>query len=306
MPRHVPRVLLAGQTQRERQNRRWGIRLRDFTITQKTKERYEKAVANLLPFLEEQPGQLAWARGDPVNAIADALSGLHHFWPAIRGQLRQSWRLFKSWRRVESPVRAAPLTVDLVRAFIARAIDCNQLAFATLVGLGFHCLLRTGELLAIRFGDIEWNSECGVISLHASKSGLRTGTMEAVAIRDPLVLQLVDALAVVRQPCAGDPLWVGSPQSFRDLFRSSCDFFNVGHLRFKPYSLRRGGATLLLQRNVPLEIILVTGRWKSVGVARLYLEDGLAQLPSLRLDSPKQQLISRYSSLTSSTAFRPC
>lgn len=58
----------------------------------------------------------------------------------------------------------------------------------------------------------------------------------------------------------------------------------------KPYSMRRGGATYLLQAGVPVETILVRGRWRSIAVARLYLEDGLAQLPSLRLEAGALQL----------------
>jgi hypothetical protein len=57
-------------------------------------------------------------------------------------------------------------------------------------------------------------------------------------------------------------------------------FFRISHLNMKPYSLGRGGATWLLQQGVPLDVILVRGRWKSLGVARLYLEDGLGKFRS--------------------------
>ena len=317
MPRSFPRVIQAKRTVEERREQRAGIRLRDFTITQATKARYEKAVSELLPFLESTADlsnldqivsdwiELAWTRGFGVNNIADALSGLHHFWPGIRGQLRESWRLFKSWRRIESPERAAPITFLLVRSFIARAVGQNDLAYATLLALGFHGLLRTGEFLALRFGDLEWNSTSGVISLHASKTGLRMGSCEAVAIRDPLTLKLLDTYFSLRTPFAGDLLWPHSAQHFRDHFRRSCEFFHVDHLKLKPYSLRRGGATLLLQHNVPLEIILVKGRWRSVGVARLYLEDGLAQLPGLRLPPADLARVNFYAAQTAATAFQP-
>lgn len=189
MPVRQPRILLAGRTRADRQRKRAGIRLRDYTITEKTRLRYEAAVARILPHLEAQENlhdldsilsdwiEWQWVR-------AEALT--HFFWPEIRGQLRQAWRLFKSWRRVETPARAPPLTVQLARAFIAKAVDAGKLALATLIGLGFHGLLRTGELLKLRFVDIEWNSSCGVMSLHQSKTGLRTGSQEAVAIRDSL------------------------------------------------------------------------------------------------------------------------
>ena len=181
-------MLLAAKTRKGRQKQRAGIRLRDFTITAKTKARYEAAVYQILPYLEEQPSldgldeivmewiELQWVKGEAVNGIADCLSGLHWFCPEFKGKLRQSWKLFKSWRRIESPQKAAPLTVPIVCAVVARALELNEIAFAALFGLAFHCMLRTGELLALQFKDLELGSSTGICSLYSSKSGLRTGS----------------------------------------------------------------------------------------------------------------------------------
>lgn len=169
MPERLPRVLLAGRTNAERKRKRAGIRLRDYSVAPKTKARYETAVARILPFLEAQSTledidgvlcdwvELQWVQGQPLNLIADCLSGLHFFWPQLRGLLRLAWRVFRSWRRIETPARAPPITVLLVRALVARAVQRQQLHFAALVSLGFHCLLRTGELLNLRFGDFEFS-----------------------------------------------------------------------------------------------------------------------------------------------------
>lgn len=312
-----PRVLLAGKSQAERRRLRAGIRLRDYTITEKTRARYSAAVSKLLPFLEAQPElsqldsvisewiELEWVRGTPLCHIADALSGLHHFWPEIKGKLREAWRLFKSWRRIEQPSRAPPITAVLVRAFVGKAVLSNQLAFATLLALGFHGLLRTGELLNLQFRDLEINPTCGIISLRATKSGQRTSTLEAVAVRDSLTLQLLAALQVTVASAPGNKLWPHSGQAFRNLFRQYCSFFRVAHLLFKPYSLRRGGATYLLQEGVPMEAILIRGRWKSVQVARLYLQDALALLPSLRIPPCDQPRLVQFSAQTPCTAFQP-
>ena len=319
MPRSHPRVVLAGVTEAERRRRRKGLRLRDFTIAPQTRLRYESAVGKVIPFLRQAPAgsdsfdgvlcdyiELAWSRGESLGYIADMLSGLHFFMPHLRGTLREAWRLFKSWRRIESPVRAPPITPLLVRAFVADAVARRELRYAALLCLGFHCLLRTGELLEIRFGDLEIGERTGVLTLKSSKSGLRTGAMEAVAIRDPITLELVNTLLLITPHFRGDLLWPHSGQSFRNRFRLSCERFRVAALAYKPYSLRRGGATMLLQANLPMELILVKGRWRSVGVARLYLEDGLAQLPALRLSPEAMTLVTAAANATPSTAFWPC
>eukprot|EP00435_Cladocopium_sp_Y103_P016983 s2158_g4.t1 len=313
----LPRVVLAGRTQEDRRRRRAGIRLRDFTISAQTRRRYEAAVGRVLPFLEAQPNlddldsilvewiELQWVKGEALTYIADCLSGLHFFWPELKGLLRQAWRMFKSWRRIETPSRAPPLTIALAKAFVAKGVADNNLPLAALVAIGFHGMLRTGELLNLRYGDIEVSSTCGVVNLHHSKSGHRTGAQEAVALRDSLTLLLLEILFSVQHRYKGDPLWPHSAQAFRHQFQKLCDFFQISSLLMKPYSLRRGGATFLLQSNVPLETILVRGRWRSLGVARLYLEDGLAQLPSLRLSASVQSHISRWAEETPATAFQP-
>lgn len=317
MTKRVPRLVLAGKTQQERQERRRGIRLRDFSVAEKTRLRYLSAVAKVLLILEQCPCfqdydlwlcdwiEQQWARGEPLCYISDALSGLHFCMPESKGTLRQAWRMFKDWRKLEAPARAPPITAFLVRAIIARAVQRNRLAFATLIALGFHTLLRTGELMGLQFRDIEFTENCGVLSLHSSKSGLRTGSREVVAIRDKLTLDLVQTLTLVARHHPQDHLWPHSAEFFRVTFQRYLTALEADHLALKPYSLRRGGATLLLQWNMPLEAILIRGRWKSISVARLYLEDGLAQLPTLRLSPLVLKKLQCLASQTSPTAFRP-
>ena len=236
MPGQPSPAFLGGRTRADRVRRRAGTRLRDFSITAKTRARYDLAVGRILPYVHHLDEVISdwiewqWARGESVGTISDALSGLHFYWPEVRGPLRGAWRLFRQWR----------------------------------IAIGFHGLLRTGELMALRFGDIEFNRRCGVVSLNQSKTGLRTGSKEAIAVRDSLTLLLLETLVSLRHPCAGDPLWPHSAQAFRTAFRALCDFFRVEGLNFEPYSLRRRGATYLLQVGTPLKTILVRGRWRSL------------------------------------------
>ena len=317
MGKPLPRVLLAGKSQNERRRRRAGIRLRDYSISSKTKERYERAVGRLLPFLESQVDltnldlilcdyiEMQWARGESLYFIADGLSGLHFSWPEIRGLLRNSWRMFKNWRRIEAPARAPPITVLLVRAIVSRAVQRTELPFACMIALGFHGLLRTGELLKIQNKDLELSSKCGIVSLKMTKSGVRAGADEAIALRDSLCLQLLETWRCVHKPSPGDRLWPYSAQLFREQFRRYQRFFRIAHLNLKPYSLRRGGATLLLQQGVAMESILLRGRWRSLAVARVYLQDALSMIPSLRIPPENLTLIHKYSNETAETAFLP-
>ena len=64
-----------------------------------------------------------------IGWIADALSGLHFFWPALRGTLRNAWKMFKSWFRIEAPQRAPPMTLVIAQA----VVEVGDLAFATVL-----------------------------------------------------------------------------------------------------------------------------------------------------------------------------
>lgn len=152
----------------------------------------------------------------------------------------------------------------------------------------------------MEFRDLEINLTCGILSLRNTKSGQRTGTLEAVAVRDSLTLQLLQTLIAVQQHSPHQKLWPHSGQAFRESFRKFCSFFKLDQ-----YSLRRGGATWLLHAGVPMDAIMIKGRWRSLQVGRLYLTDALALLPSLRLPDSDQPRLLRFARQTPATAFQP-
>ena len=188
-----------------------------------------------------------------------------------------------------------------MRALVA--VDRGDLQFAVLIAIGFNCLLRTGEFLSLQYKDLEFTPACGVVSLRSSKSGLRAGSEEAIAIRDLLVLELLHTLFVVHSHHPGNKLWPSSAQAFRTKFAQYMQFFRISHVKMKPYSLRRGGATYMLQEGIPLDVILLRGRWRSLNVA--YLEDGVSQIPQLRIDDSDKARISVFADKCPTTAFRP-
>ena len=301
--------------------KRAGISLKSLSTTQKTRQRYESAVGLILLYLVDQEDkeqgfdyvisewvEAQWVRGESVNTIADCLSGLHSFMPELKGTLRQAWRLFRTCGQVESPRRAPPITLEIVKAIVALAFEKGDLAFGALVALGFHTLLRTGEMLPLQHQDLEFNLKFGVVTLLSSKTALRKGSEEAVAIRDELTLELLATLVAVHSPAPGAKIWPFSGRAFRDLVRSHLRFFRVMHLGFKHLQtlfIETRGATFLLQEGVPLDVILVRARWRSLAVARLYLEDGLAQLPKLRVPPSDRHRLHSYSKFCPFTAFRP-
>ena len=63
--------------------------------------------------------------------------------------------------------------------------------------------------------------------------------------------------------------------------------FQVEHLRFRGYSLRRGGATAFFGRTGIMEKTLLRGRWASVSVARVCVMRWHSFLALLPLPTPR-------------------
>ena len=298
-------------TRAERQAARENIVLEDVGITSATLERYFTAVQRLAPVLSKvctesqldeevsQWVQQEFEDGSPLYLIGDALSGLHHFEPYTKRRLPKSWRLYGIWRKYEVPCRAPPLPQDIALALAGWCLSKDELTMSALILLGFHCLLRTGEILSIRPCDFILNNNCGLLSLPTSKSGLRSNTKESVSIHDVTTLEIIWAMIALKHQLGfpNTPCWEHSGTCFRNLFRRATAALKIEHLNFRPYSLRRGGATYEMQTHGLMERTLIRGRWRNSNIARIYINDGLALLPSLSMSFESKFLVAQYSSI---------
>ena len=82
--------------------------------------------------------------------------------------------------------------------------------------------------------------------------------------------------------------------AFRAHFDSYLRRFKLQHLGFRPYSLRRGGATWLVQSTGSMEIALLKGRWSSHRVARMYISGSVSKLPDLILPDRTKLLLKAW------------
>ena len=90
------------------------------------------------------------------------------------------------------------------------------------------------------------------------------------------------------------PIWSKSAQSFRNAYAHHLKKFDLMSHGFRPYSLRRGGATALFQSTGSMEQALLKGRWASTKVAKIYLADGLSFLPDLRLSNKSKEMLVKW------------
>ena len=263
-------------------------------IAPKTLERYATRVQRFraeleggkVPFprtIRELDAELAsavsemWWKGAPKGWAADLLSGVQHFVPWSRKKLVESWRLYGAWNRKEYPDRAPPMDRRLALAVAARFWARGYLRGAATVLLGFHCYVRTGELLGLRKLSVAIGKDgTGVVSLGMTK-GRR---VEMVTIDDP-TLGLV--LKKVLEKVADGERVVGMEErEFRRVFKEALEELGVSELRYKPYSLRRGGATEDFRLHGRLDRALLRGRWKGHTAARQYILEGMEMATRLQ------------------------
>ena len=275
--------------------------LRNLAIAPRTEERYNSALGHLLPVVEQASDlseldllaeewiEAQWTRGTPLGLIGDALCGLQHHWPQVKGYLRGAWKLYKSWRRIEVPQRAPPLPKNVCLALVGLFLDWGEATMAFLVALAFHTFLRTGEILNLSFRDVQLSRHGGAVTVRRSKTGLRFNIDEAVAIHDTGLWQLWGLLHLPRAQPPSALIWSKSGQAFRSLFYKGLDALKLQSLKFQPYSLRRGGATHTFVGSQRLDEVLL--RWRSIQVARLYLQDGQSQLSQLQISSASRALL---------------
>ena len=308
MPPREPRILAGKPSRAERKRRRAHIILEDASLSAKTRARYLATLTKLTPWLDQVMPQhdlddvicewveACWKTGEPLLTVGDGLSALHFYQPWTRRRLPHSWKLFRTWRRIEIPSRAPPLTLQLVRSMAAFELHNQNLEMATMLLLSFHCLLRTGEALSLCGNDVLLGVSTGILQLRSTKTSQRFAANDALAITDTLVLEVLRTLVDIRtsQRCLETPLWNGSAQLFRTRFRALMLAFDLGKHCFRPYSLRRGGATHLFQVTHSMEATLARGRWESSKVAKVYISDALSYLPNLKATRLTRKMLRKY------------
>ena len=228
-----------------------------------------------------------WDAGESRNTAGDTLSGIQHFLH-IRKSLHAGWSLFATWNKMELPARAPPLISDILIAMIALCLLHQREDLSTLLSIGFHCMLRTEEMLGIRFEDLSVSSaNVGAVALPWTKSGQIRGAQEIVTIDDPMVGLLIRKHVASASGISGKILQ-GTHAQFRQWFVFLLTSLGLGRFNFRPYSIRRGGATHDFSTFGSIERTVWRGRWSDSRTARIYITDGLARQLQQQLSHAEQ------------------
>ena len=230
-----------------------------------------------------------WASGCGRALASDTVAGLQDADVKLRGHLQGAWRLLKTWSVNEIPCRAPPLPEHVLHAMIGWAWFHGHYTFGVSLLLGYYAMLRTGELIGLRASRLfcQPNATKVIVSLGFTKGGKRQGAAESVVVGFDWVVRVLKhwhSRATSTTPFAT------TPARWRKLFNESLEALKLTKFGFRPYSLRRGGATWWFSKHHSLDQILIQGRWQAAKTARFYLNDGLAVLAELQLPATSPTL----------------
>ena len=233
--------------------------LKSLTVQPRTRERYSLGLQSFFDFLKLEGLELPskrdhmdalvgdylehlWADGEGRAAASNFLAALQDFDPKLRGQLPMSWRLMRTCATNEVPNRALPLTEAVLKAMVGWAFFHEHHKFGLSLLVAFYGLLRTGELLGLQAWQVHMtsSSQPAVLSLGLTKSGKRQGAAESVTLTEKPVLQL---LWQWKANASTYEFLTPKPHVWRQLFQECLEGLKLQEWNFRPYSLRRGGAT---------------------------------------------------------------
>jgi len=181
----------------------------------------------------------------------------------------------------------------MVRAMAVGRLRQGQRRLAAAYLAAFDLCLRTGEVLGIQCRDVvlDPGGQTGVIHLGYTKSGKRRGEPESVVVRDPLVVTMMGLAVEGLMP--GDRLIAHTPAAFRTAFAEDVQKLGLSSTAYKPYSLRRGGATHRFRSGEPMASIAEVGRWAHLSTCRIYINDAISEVTAITIPKGMQRQIAR-------------
>ena len=273
--------------------------LNELVISEKSLKRYNLSIKYFFEFCELNGIRLAtstheidaqlqlwietlWAEGEPRSWVSNCLSGLHHHLTAsLKGHIKGAWRLHQTWVRREVPARAVPFLPQQVQAVAAFFMfHLNLPRTAAMILLGYHCVLRTAEILEATSASVVvyYPPGKGIVRFD-SKSGSRLGFTEARTIDDKVLCALLKHVKSSMLP--GDRFINVTGQVFRQQLAKAIIHLGLDPAEYKGYSIRRGGATHDFRSHGNFKRTQDRGGWSNPRTAKIYINNSLALLRQL-------------------------
>ena len=286
----------------------------------RTLRAYRQALDSFLQFLQRtslntmRPSHLdrslaefiniAYQEGEPIAYSGHLLSAIKRFHPELRLKIPVASQYYRNWSKAYVPVRALPASWELVEAMIGVALHANQARLALLLGLSFHAMLRTSEMMALTKDHLLFHQQHQSLSVIIPTSKTSQGNPQVLQVTDPVLASM--AQLSLRSLKRGRKLWAHGPHAFRRRFQQLLQKLGFQPHSYYPYSLRRGGATWWYNTTLSLDSTVMRGRWANQKTCRIYVDTGTMQLAHLNWTRKQVRLIRRWRQKGAKLRLRQC
>ena len=231
------------------------------------------------------------AHRDSGGALWEArcsILGVQLLKPAFRHHLRRAWDGIESWQFLVPSQNRVPVPLRIVDGLaITLAVQgCKHTPLAALywlaavlVRMAFHGLMRPGEALNLRFGDLLVTDSAHaplVVAIRDPKNKSSMGRYQHRTIQCPGTAAWAAWISKDRH--VDDYIWPASAEKFRAFWDWALNALGAADLRLLPSGLRGGGATHLLMSGVDVAHIKYRGAWASEKNLAIYLQEGMATM----------------------------
>ena len=215
-------------------------------------------------------------------------------YPELKDQLPRALRALVAWHRGEETDPAPPLPKRVAVAAAGQMFSTGDDEAAICLLTQFDVFVRPAELFSMQRLYLQFNKSNVRAGVGVGLWGTKTskGVHEHVVVRDPGVCVLLYHYYGTSAP--ERYLWSQSPQAFRDRFYSALAALGLESYKFRPYSVRRGGATADFAHHQSWDVSCDRGRWANARTARIYLKDALASTLEASFTAEMRRRIAKY------------
>ena len=217
------------------------------------------------------------------HAVLSAQTRFRHY----RGKIPRAWDCLSSWEATRPFRSRTPIGRDLVYFLSAVAFSWgvevgsranHMLPMSILLRVGYHGLLRPGEIANLRVEDVSVSLSVyrpnAVLAIRSPKTRNWNGRHQFVLIEDLSTVQwlkwLVDNVPKTTK------VWTGSAATFRTSFLQLTQRAGLETLRLSPAGLRAGGVTDMIRSGADVGRVRFLGRWRAEGTMIAYIQESMS------------------------------
>ena len=234
-----------------------------------------------------------------VSAARQCILAVQTKYRHLRGKLTKSWDSVKSWEMIAPISLRVPVPFMILDAMFATALlrgfhatgtaARDYISFAVCLLLGFHSLLRPGELailtprkIALPDARLHTLVTSGLVTITNGKNRRVFGRVQIASLCDSRCIAWLSWLMAGMDLDAR--LLPGGDGKFRSIFAQIVKDLDIQDMGLTPASLRAGGATHYLSTGIlDLGQLKFRGRWAALSTLEHYVQECTATLVMLRL-----------------------